>query len=41
MRPLVRRNVSKRGSAANFRRKAGKTKAANIMAGPMRGGIRL
>lgn len=41
MRPLKRYPVSKSVSAAKFRRQAGRTKAANIWSGPMRGGIRL
>jgi len=40
MRPSSRRPVNKRASAASFRSKVGRTKAAN-MVGPMRGGIRL
>lgn len=41
MRPLHRRHVNKGASAKSFRRQAGRTKGANIHAGPMRGGIRL
>lgn len=41
MRPLRRQPVSKRSSASQFRRKVGKTKAANVRGAPMRGGIRL
>lgn len=41
MRPLSRSPVNKGASASTFRRNAGRTKAGNIMAGPMRGGIRL
>ena len=33
--------VNKRASARQFNRKAGRTKAANLFAAPMRGGIRL
>jgi len=36
-----RKSVNKRKSAKSFRRNVGKTKAANVKAGPMRGGIRL
>jgi len=41
MKPLHRSSVSKHTSAAQFRRNVGRTKVANIVAGPMRGGIRL
>lgn len=41
MRPLHRSKVSKSASAARFRANVGRTKAANIQAAPMRGGIRL
>lgn len=41
MRPLGRHAVSKHGSARSFRKSVSRTKAANIQAGPMRGGIRL
>jgi len=41
MKPLYRSPVNKSSSAATFRYNAGRTKAGNIMAGPMRGGIRL
>lgn len=34
-------HVNKRKSAGKFRKQVGKTKAANVTAGPMRGGIRL
>jgi len=33
--------VNKAGSARSFRSKASRTKAPNVKAGPMRGGIRL
>lgn len=33
--------VNKSKSARKFRRDVGRTKAANVWAGPMRGGIRL
>lgn len=38
---MFRRPVNKRKAAAQFRNKVGKTKAANMRAAPMRGGIRL
>lgn len=41
MKPLYRSSVNKGASASSFRRNVGRTKGANIMAGPMRGGIRL
>lgn len=41
MRPLKRHGVNKHRSAHKFRRMAGKTKAPNVKAGPMRGGWRL
>nr|QJB19384.1 MAG: hypothetical protein [Microvirus sp.] len=41
MRPLSRSNVSKSRSAAQFRGNVGRTKGANIVVAPMRGGIRL
>lgn len=41
MRPSARRPVSKRASAARFRKSVSRTKGANIAQGPMRGGIRL
>lgn len=41
MRPLRRGHVNKFRSARQFRGKARRTKAANVKAGPMRGGIRL
>lgn len=41
MRPLQRRGVNKGRSARRFRRNIRRTKAANIAAGPMRGGWRL
>lgn len=41
MRPVRRKPVSKGRSANKFRRHVGRTKAANMKVGPMRGGIRL
>lgn len=41
MRPLARRGVSKGRSASKFRRQVGRSKAPNIVTGPMRGGWRL
>lgn len=41
MRPVSRRPVNKGRSAAKFRAKTTRTKAANMAPGPMRGGIRL
>lgn len=41
MRPLNRRGVNKKASAASFRHGARKTKGVNINPNPMRGGIRL
>lgn len=41
MRPLKRKYVSKVRSSRQFRGNAGRTKAPNLKAGPMRGGIRL
>lgn len=38
---MKRFSVSKSGSAAKFRGQVRRTKFANVMAGPMRGGIRL
>ena len=38
---MVRKPVNKPKSAKEFRRNVGKTKAANVKSGPMRGGIRL
>lgn len=38
---MHRRPVNKHKSAASFRRHVGKTKAINMKAAPMRGGIRL
>lgn len=38
---MRRRPVNKRKSSKQFRRNVGRTKAANVKAGPMRGGIRL
>lgn len=36
-----RKSVNKARSAGQFRKNVGKTKAANMRAAPMRGGIRL
>jgi len=41
MKPLSRSSVSKSGSASSFRRNVGRTQLANVVAAPMRGGIRL
>lgn len=41
MRPIKRYGVNKSKSAAKFRRNVGRTRAPNIFANPMRGGIRL
>ena len=41
MTPSMRRGVSKRGSARHFRKNVSHTRAANVMVGPMRGGIRI
>lgn len=41
MRPLHRKPVSKGKSARQFRGNTERTKAVNVKAGPMRGGIRL
>lgn len=41
MRPSSRSYVSKGKSAKTFRKHSGRTKGANVWAGPMRGGIRL
>ena len=41
MTPSMRRGVSKRGSARHFRKNVSRTRAANVMVGPMRGGIRI
>jgi len=38
---MRRYSVNKSASARKFRNNAGKTKAANVRAAPMRGGIRL
>lgn len=38
---MRRHHVNKHKSASQFKRNSGKTKAINITAGPMRGGIRL
>lgn len=36
-----RKHVNKARSSRKFRKQVGKTKAANMRVGPMRGGIRL
>lgn len=41
MLPSKRRPVNKFRSAKKFRRSVGRTRAANVRAAPMRGGIRL
>lgn len=41
MRPLKRNGVSKGRSAAKFRNQMRRTKAPNMIQGPMRGGWRL
>lgn len=41
MRPLHRRPVNKRKAARKFRNQTRRTKAPNMKAAPMRGGIRL
>lgn len=41
MRPVKRSSVSKHGSAKQFKRHVGHTKAPNIAGAPMRGGWRL
>lgn len=41
MRPSKRYGVNKGKSAGKFRRNVSRTRGANIMPGPMRGGIRL
>lgn len=41
MRPLKRKHVNKAHSAKQFRRNAGRAKAANFSPMPMRGGWRL
>lgn len=38
---MFRKPVSKRGSAAKFRKNSSRTKALNVRGAPMRGGIRL
>jgi len=38
---MRRYSVNKGSSARQFRSKVGRTKAPNVKAGPMRGGIRL
>lgn len=40
MKPLIRKGVSKKGSARKFKGQVGKSKALNVAA-PMRGGWRL
>lgn len=40
MRPLSRRPVNKASSARSFRKRAGRTKGANLAPPPMRGGYR-
>lgn len=41
MRPSVRKPVNKSRSAASFRSNTRRSKAINLVTGPMRGGIRL
>lgn len=41
MKPLSRKPVHKGASASHFRHNVGRTKLVNIIAAPMRGGIRL
>lgn len=41
MRPISRSRVNKHSSARKFRKNVSRTKAANMSASPMRGGIRL
>lgn len=41
MKPLARKPVHKHKSAAQFRHNVGRTQIANLVAAPMRGGIRL
>lgn len=41
MKPVKRFSVNKHSSARKFRRQVSRTKAANLGANPMRGGIRL
>ena len=38
---MFRKRVNKSKSAGTFRKHVGRTKYANVKAGPMRGGIRL
>lgn len=38
---MRRHSVNKRRSAGRFRRNVGRTRAANVIAAPMRGGWRL
>lgn len=40
MKPLHRSPVNKHSSAKHFRSNVGRTQLANIVAAPMRGGIR-
>jgi hypothetical protein len=41
MKPLSRSSVHKHSSARQFRHNVGRTQIANLVAAPMRGGIRL
>ncbi len=41
MKPSFRSKVNKRRSVATFRAHAKRSKAVNVVPGPMRGGIRL
>lgn len=41
MKHLKRKPVNKHKSAKQFRKNVSKTKKINVVAGPMRGGIRL
>lgn len=41
MKPLHRKGVNKHKSSKSFSHHSNKTKAANVMPNPMRGGIRL
>lgn len=41
MKPLKRSYVNKHSSASQFRHHVGRTQLANMVAAPMRGGIRL
>lgn len=38
---MKRYSVNKSASARKFRKQVGRTRAANVWSGPMRGGIRL